>query len=403
MRTLTLTSTFRQRGAVPRLARSRAAARAAALLATLAAATACSSIRSRFASHDDVFPPVPLSIGEMRVVGSDTSYVLPGNGYTLVATSREQLPDAQQVLDDASRSFKRYLSADPLAVVVDIRVRADSARPARPAPPLAAGGDTIVVPPPPRPRGDRAPRDGMGMSRTPMYLARPVVRSWLTAYATAHARPQGATSTPTTTAPAPGASTAGAAAATSSPAGWGHDPRVPDWLEQALYELVLSSPFLDMYVAQLAMQSSAELIPLRTLFDSTLASAPAGAPGVQGDTAARGAVAAGGPPARPPAGTPGGPSGGPGGGPAARPERRGGRGMQLDRSALFGVEAVAVAQFLAAREGPQFIGDLTDRLLTGGRVDDVLLEARVVPKSVEALEPAWRAWLAQQRPEGPRG
>ena len=78
----------------------------------------------------------------------------------------------------------------------------------------------------------------------------------------------------------------------------------------------------------------------------------------------------------------------------------GGRDERFDRGALFSIESYAVAQYLAEREGPAFVGTLAERLIAGARIDDVVATARGVPANVTALEPAWRAWLADQRPRG---
>jgi len=342
----------------------RVARRWAPLAATLGATAGCSAVRSRFASHEDVFPPIPLSIGEMRVVGSDTVYALSGRGYEVVAPTRDVLPDAQQALDAAARSFQRHLEAEPPRVVVDVRSRPVSAPSPGEVRRDTLGGDTVRAPLP-RPRKDA--RDRAMMPRPVGVLAIPVARAWLTSYAAANA--------PTN------AQTANAGTEREDEA-WGQDPRVPDWLEVALPPLVAESPIADFAAAELGRQSG-ELIPLRALFDSTRALVPrpdrAGEPG--------GRVAAG---QAPPADRVG-PSTG-----AAAGGR--GRGRRVEPASLFDVQSIAVARFLAERAGPAVIGELLRASLRGARIDDVLRGQTTLPGTVDALDAAWRAWVKEQRP-----
>ena len=340
--------------------RLRRAARAPGVVAAaLWSITGCSAIRSRFASHEDVFPPIPLAIGDVRVTGTDTAYTLSGRGYEIVAPARELLPDAQQTLDDAARGFQRYLSAEPTRVVVILR---PSAGPKAPA--AGPGGrptrDTVVVPLP-RPREDRrAPRGAT--PRVGAFVTRPVVRAWLTSFAAGSAQ---------------AAAGGGVGAADRAKEPWGRDPRVPDWIEAALPPLVAGSSFADFAPIRLRQQSDA-LIPLRVLFDSVHTVASAAVP----DTAGRA-------PAGPAAPGP------------ARPGRGRGAG-KVDKEMLFDVQSVAVARFLAERAGPTILGDVVRAAMRGARIDDVLRSAAGVPQSVESLEAAWRGWLRDQQ-AGRRG
>jgi hypothetical protein len=316
--------------------------------------TGCSAFRSRFPSHEDVFTPVAVTIGEPRARGADTVYAFAGRGYELVAPTRELLPDAQRVLDDAARTYRRYLAADPRPVVVELRARTSAS-------PASAGGaaltdtpgtDTIVLPAPPAPDGRNAPR-------APSYIARPVVRAWLAAYSEANTRPA---------APARG---------DTSAAGGGADQRAPAWILEALTELVAGSPFQEFYPAQLARDPE-RLIPLRTLFDSLQ---PPRVPRLTAvDTGA----------ASPPARAAGG----------GRSPRSGRGAPGLDRAALFAAQSFAVARFLTEREGPEFVGHVAERLLAGARMEDVLRDAQRTPTDLASFERAWRSWLAEQRAPG---
>jgi hypothetical protein len=331
--------------------------RAALLLMSAGLPAAC----SRFASHEDVFPPIPLTLGEARARGSDTVYALSGRGYELIAPAREILPDAQQILDGAARTFRRYMGEDPPRLIVEMRAAQPAAGPppTPPAGPTRSASDTLILP-------LLRSRDERDVPRPPTYIARPVVRAWVAAYSTARAARAPATQTDT--------------------AGAGRGPGAPAWLLDALSQLVSPSPYQDIYLAQLSRQAD-DLIPLRTLFDST--AYPLAAGRAEGDPAA--SQVSGGPP---PAGRPQG-SRPPGGRPRGPSER-------LDRAALFAAESFAVARFLSEREGPDFIGDLANRVLGGERVENVLRDAKSVPGDLAAFESAWRSWLAARDQGGGR-
>jgi hypothetical protein len=168
---------------------------------------------------------------------------------------------------------------------------------------------------------------------------------------------------------------------------WGRDPRVPDWIEVALPPVIAGAPIADFAAVQLQRQSDA-LIPLRTLFES--------------------AVATRGGPAKPSAASPGAadeartgrPEAGSASG-AAPPDARW-RAGKFDEGMLFDVQSIAVARFLAERAGPTILGDVVQGAMRGGRIDDVLRSAAGVPQNVEGLDAAWRAWLQEQQP-GRRG
>ncbi|MGE0354572.1 MAG: hypothetical protein AB7I33_09345 [Gemmatimonadales bacterium] len=97
-----------------------------------------------FASHNQLYPPVELSIGEPQVRGSDTVYAYTTLGYELVAPEREQLLDLKPELDLAVRSYLRYFGETPPRVDVEYALPQDT---------LAAPDPGVIrVPPPERDR-----------------------------------------------------------------------------------------------------------------------------------------------------------------------------------------------------------------------------------------------------------
>ncbi|MEJ7809847.1 MAG: hypothetical protein WKG32_05445 [Gemmatimonadaceae bacterium] len=349
-------------------------ARAATVLCAVALASGCSTLRERFPKRDAVFVPVALSIGEMRVTGSDTAYVVSGAGYELAAPTREALQDARPVIESGARAFRRYFAEDAPPVVVELRamgrIRGDR-RDGRIPPGVRGQLDSALTRAPERlPDGRRrvtvpllTVRDERGRGAgndfpapPPTYIARPVIRAWLASYADAQVT---------------GLSVVAASdSATEASRG---DPRIPDWLETALYQLIAGSSAQDLLVAQLAAQPEGSLIPLRALVDSANAFGARDVP--SREIAPPGEREHGG-----------------------RGQPRSGRGTaRLDRQMLFTAEALALARFLAEREGPEFIGRIAQRTIRGAHIDQALRDARNVPTDLDALEATFRSWLAQQR------
>jgi len=95
--------------------------RTTAFLLSLPALSACSAIREMFPSREEVFKPIPVTIGEPRVIGTDTVYVLESPEYELVAPMRELLPDARKALDHTAREYRRVFGDDPQKIVVELR------------------------------------------------------------------------------------------------------------------------------------------------------------------------------------------------------------------------------------------------------------------------------------------
>src|SRR5688572_28752378 len=95
--------------------------RTIAFALALPALSACSSIREMFPSREEVFKPIPVTIGDTRVIGDDTVYVLESPEYELVAPMRELLPDARKALDHTAREYRRVFGDDPQRIVVELR------------------------------------------------------------------------------------------------------------------------------------------------------------------------------------------------------------------------------------------------------------------------------------------
>src|SRR5919108_653768 len=91
------------------------------LLLVLGVLSACSSLREMFPAREEVFKPIPVTIGEPRIVGSDTVYVLESPEYELVAPMRELLPDARKALDQTVREYRRVFGDEPRKIVVELR------------------------------------------------------------------------------------------------------------------------------------------------------------------------------------------------------------------------------------------------------------------------------------------
>jgi hypothetical protein len=310
-------------------------------LALTFALSAC----SYFPSHEEVFVPVPLTVGEARVVDGDTSWVLAEPGYEVVAARRELLPEARRALDGAAEQFRGIFGVAPLRVTVALHE--PRGRDDEPTTLLAgeAGGEVVPVPLPPEGQTARQrarPR--------PIPLA-PVARAWLLAYADARA------GTPRLrTAYAPGV-----------PA---DDPRLPDWLEEGVVGIVAGHPARDILLAQLA-RDRARALPLRQLLAM---SRPTGREPMLGDDPV-----------------------------AARPEeRRALVGGELEGARLFSVQSYGVARFVVEREGRPMLGAMVDRVIAGEPALAALGAAKHLTSDVEMLQREWDRWLEEEAESGPR-
>ncbi|HYE91026.1 MAG TPA: hypothetical protein VEA38_08410 [Terriglobales bacterium] len=73
---------------------------------------------------------------------------------------------------------------------------------------------------------------------------------------------------------------------------------------------------------------------------------------------------------------------------------RRGKAPRLPAAALFDAQALSVAEYVMAREGARYFGELARRVRAGEPVDSVLAGARSLPRSVAGLDDSWRAWVA---------
>lgn len=324
--------------------------RTTALALGLSTLTACSTLREMFPSRDEVFKPIPVTIGEPRVIENDTVYVLESPEYELVAPMRELLPDARKALDQTVREYRRVFGDDPQKVVVELRAVSrdrvadgwipDTVEPADG--PRRAVAPAIV----PDKRSSRAPIAPSG------FLMMRAARAWL--LARADYRVGRSPSAPL------------------AEARFGDDARIPDWIEDALTELIGGSPAQEMYVARLAER--VETLSLRDVIESAR---PEPAKDAQrraqlpptASTRPAGGVFMGGPPSRD-------------------------RG-KLEGAELFRARAVAFAIFLAEHEGREFLGTLTDRLLSGESAETALASAATLPDDLEGIEKAWKDWMLE--------
>lgn len=324
----------------------------AAYAAALPLLAGCSSVRSRFATHDDMFPPVPISLGEPRVVEGDTAWTLSGRGFELASRRRDALEPASTALESAAIGYRRFFARDPQPVVL-VTLRERDAKPAADSAlrSLAAGRTVVTLPAPPTAEEqEEAMRDRDAVMVRRGWSVAPVIRAWM-----------------------------------------GAQNGAPNWLALALLDIVGESPDHDMMVSLLALQADRAMplaeflaapVPSTTPRDSA---APGGAERASSTNGA-GERARRGPPPR---------------------EARDGRSgvPQLSGARLYRAQALAMTQFLIVREGPEFAGRVADALRSGRPLEAALEGATSVPRTTAEFERAWKAWLATQRfeREGRRG
>ena len=341
--------------------------------AALALTSSCSSFRSMFPTHEQVYTPVEASIGEMRVAGAETTYVVSAPGYELVAPTRDVLPRVQSALDLAAGRYRRYFQADPPAVVVELRPAAREPKGVRPESTwVRTDGGRAVSLTPLQPAGSRYDR---GAGRV-VVSVQPVAHLWLSALADATAGRR--------------ADSAGRVIAARTR----DDPRIPDWIEDALIELIAPSVRQEVYAVQLARQPK-ELMPLRTLFEATRPPRPTQTRGDASEAAQQL-----GQPVRPP--DEGDRAPGQRTSPPPLRTTPGRDAPRLGPSGRFAAQSLAVAQWIAEQEGAAFVGQLATRLIAGERAAVALAGESTVAADLDRLDAEWRAWLARQsgnRPE----
>jgi len=329
--------------------------RAAMLLLPAGALLAggCAHFKEWFPSHEDVFTPIEPNVGVAHITGKDTTWTLDGAGYEMTSTRRSILAAAQTALDGAASDFRGYFSDDPPKVrVVAIQAPRRGQRPdtTRLREITASGATPLFIRTAEQERG----RYGPGQD---FVVVSPVVRAWVNAL--------------------------GARARSDSASGATARPAVPRWLATALPPLVVGNPDPDMVSLQIA-QHPDRIIGLRSIFSGDR---PVPTEEQTRDSAAR----------EYPFDRDGREQLGRRSGRGPFPMSRGGELAALSGATLWDAEAISVAFFLGAKEGHAFIGQAARTLIGGGTMDEVLASARVVPRDVDALDRAWRDWLAQQR------
>ena len=322
-----------------------------------AALTGCAGMQGMFPRHEDVFIPLESSTGEMRVVGGDTSYVLQGEGFRVVADDRRLLESVKQPLDDVAATYRRYFGAAPRVVRIRLVGVEGSRRPdSTILRPDSAG--TVVVPIRVLDDRQRAMMRGRGRRGG---ITRPVVRAWLAALG----------------------DSVGAGPAADATTGAGPRRGLPDWAVQALPPLITGEPAPELMVVR-AAQAADRLIPLRAVVTGARPAPDSGGRGRDDSW-------------RDPALDPSLERAGEG--------RRGG-GRDDDRrlpvltgSSLFDAEAVAIAEYIAQREGRPFLGRAAALMAAGASFEEVLLQGRSIPRDIDGFERDWREWLAKQAAE----
>src|SRR5215213_5581042 len=99
--------------------------RVAMVVAATQALLAC----SRFVWHEDPFTPDPAPASETIVAGRDTTYVLRGSAYYLLASQRAALWN-REVLDDVAWRYRALFGEAPPVIAVrldSVATRQDSA------------------------------------------------------------------------------------------------------------------------------------------------------------------------------------------------------------------------------------------------------------------------------------
>lgn len=335
----------------PALRHSSAALPVVLLAASLAG---CGGYNSMFPRREDIFKPIPIEIGDVSVQGVDTSYVLGGRGYRLVVKDRDLLPDAKTTLDRIGASWRQYFAADPAVLTVVLRtppVKGEKRPPADSARPTPTAGTLVLQTG--RRFGENDPREAMNARMLEGRIAMPVARAWLASLANGG------------TPPAPDTSAA-ARQLRWSPS----DPRVPDWIESAVPQLVAGATDADFVAAEVVRQRD-KLLPIRSLLT-------AARPAVPRDSARRDDDR----------------SDPRGGGRGDRGYSRGGRNSPaLDGARLFDAQAVTFAEFLADREGRAFVGRVVAATMGAGSIETALRDATTLPHDIDSLDRAWRTWL----------
>ncbi|MBK6485867.1 MAG: hypothetical protein IPF98_03150 [Gemmatimonadetes bacterium] len=382
---------------------------AAFLLATL---VGCASGRQGGPAE---LPPAAVANIELRMVGSETTWVARGAGYELAARSQRDIVWLQPLVDRQATAFRAVF--DTVPALVQAAVEHATA----PGTPSAPGAVTPIIPSPGIPlvtltigggpggtgtsgdgdaararkppsrgtgRGSGGDKDGRRSDVVFEGAASPLrqlVRAWLSARASALT-----------------SHSVGHAAS----AGVMNDPRVPAWAEDALLGMTADSTRVNAVARELIASDS--LYPLDQFFTmlrppiDVRQVASGGARGA-GDRPSQGGGGTGG---RGGGGIGGGMGGRGGGGARGGGMGGGGRQGQGDAQAarpnsdilrggmLFNAEALVLSHCLTAQEGTRFVGTLIDAQMTGKPLSDAVGTAKVVPADLTRLDDYWRRWMA---------
>ncbi len=391
------------------------------IVAAAITAAACASAHKSAAPDAALLASIPA---DLRMMGTETTWVAHGVGYELVARSKLEIPPLLSQLDDQSRYFAKEFGADPRKIVAAVRrvgppgslLEASAPVPYDVGPvvellvarPLAKG-EKIEKPDDessPRASYGRGSRGGTGRGAggqdTTAALpdigdpdrfgavgpTGPVVRAWLAARAsTLTGKP---------------ASDLAASARVD-------DPRVPAWAEEALPSLAVSTGREDTTTARLAMQIDS-LYPVYSFLTmarpGTVASSGRGGASGRGTPGGGGGGMSGGMGGRRGGGMGGGMGGGGMGGMGGYGRGGSSRGGgnpragdagnyrgPLSGNALFAAEALVFGRYLTVREGPAFVGTLVDAEIQQKNISDVFATAQMVPSNLERLDIEFHRWL----------
>lgn len=379
------------------------------LYALGAAALVSSGCASR-RQHSTEYDPVAIAAvrAELRLVGSETTWVARGQGYELIGRSKADLVALQSSLDREAAMIQRVFPEDTIAsLVVTVRRAVAAGNPfvsAAPYPTTIHGPVVEVVLPAPTAKkdpekGSPAAVLGIGLlaERTPTL---PVVRAWLSAHASR---------------------ITGAPARAAEATGEFEDPRIPAWAQEVIPSLTADS-LVDRFFKLLALHPD-DLIRMPTYFamerepvsDQVMAQRPS-EENRGGGAGGRGGVGAGGRGGGGAGGRGGGGVGGRGGGGAGGRGGMGGVGRggmggrgggggrggmpsrsQDDQSrgpqgtALFDAQSVLVGRYLVARLGYNVIGEMVDAHIFNRPLDEVLKRHKAITLAQMDLD--WYTWF----------
>ena len=325
-------------------------------------------------------------------VPADSMRSLVTRDFELYAPSDDDLRGANDEIRVAVSQFGRYMGEHPKKTAFLLfRSAADAdrydyrafARRGVPAVPLIL---------PAKPAGPAPARTAGGAPPDP--LSHEAGHRFLITYvdhALAEARAAGLL--PADSGAAPPGRTSGAGRVPQSGSHAGH-PALPDWLEEAIASLCERPSNQRVRIEYLRARLDRS-IPMEQFL---LMARPEAGPGGARSTKAGGASATGAGAAKS-AGTAGaaGAAGGADAGKAKGAATSGAAaavgGADAERLAIFCAQALSLARFIADREDDRFVGTITEGVLRGRTVGDVLNTSQNVYSRPEALEEQWRAWM----------